>query len=180
MIEHIFGKEINRVQCPDRELYKNRDLTYSLDKVFALPEMQTQWKKTAGASMTTAEHSFISLQNLPGAGPLTDWIVAQMSVPRKVRILNSWANRLFPGWTGYGTYHNHLDQHHVDLVGIFYVDVPTVGAQLIFLNDDGEKHYIQPTAGELIIHSASNLHSVGNHTENMVRTVFVFDTVYVD
>lgn len=172
--------QYTKVNCSDTTLYKNKDLNYSLEKVFALPEIQEKCNPKKSASLTTAGHPYLLLNTLPGAGPLTTWVLEQMSVPRKVKLVDAWSNRLFPGWTAQGQTHNHQDSHHVDLVGIFYVDVPKKGAELIFVDGDGTREVIQPVAGDLIIHDASIHHTVGDHRERMVRTVCVFDTVYID
>jgi hypothetical protein len=171
---------IVRIQCPDENLYKNKDLTRSLDKVFALPEMQIAWKGSFSKSLTTSGHPLLSPTHLPGAGTLVEWIISEMSKPRPVKIIGSWANRILPGWTGHGQSHNHLGQHHVDLVGIFYVNVPKTGAELICLDEDKNENRIQPAIGELVIHDAYMFHRVGNHMEDIVRTALVFDTVYID
>jgi len=171
--------DYTKVHCADTNLYKNKELTHSLDKVFALPEIHKKCNPTKSASLTTAGHPYISLHNLPGAGPLVEWVIDQMSIPKPVKLIDSWSNRLFPGWTARGQAHNHISDHHVDCIGIFYVDVPTKGAELIFL-DDGNKIVIQPESGDLVIHSASIMHTVGDHRENMIRTVLVFDTVYIN
>jgi hypothetical protein len=188
-IEKAFGNNFKRVNCPTSEFYKNQELTNSLDRVFSLPEVKKfdfSRDSQEGTGLTFSDHPYLSLANLPGAHDLVSWVSTQLG---NVKFVRSWANRIFQGCQG--RIHNHLGYGKVDIVGIFYADVPTTGAELIIVNggETGKTHLdyneqalyrIQPQQGELIIHDPSIFHTVGKHTENMTRTVFVFDAIYTD
>jgi hypothetical protein len=175
---NTFVPSITRIQCPNINFYKNKDLNDSLDRVFNLPEIKLKNASRGsqdGHGLSFAGHPYLSLEHLPGSQELINWIREQINAPISFR--RSWANRIFKGCKG--VLHNHITYGHIDIVGIFYVDVPTTGAELIFVNDSGEEYHINPSPGELILHDPAINHTVGEHTEDMVRTVFVFDIVYV-
>jgi hypothetical protein len=189
----IFEHAISRIQCPDVELYKNAELTNSVNCVFNLPEV-TKFNGSQGSQdgngLSFVNHPYLSLEHLPGAGPLMKWVAEQMIANTEhtgITFVRSWANRIFKNCKG--MLHNHLGYGHVDITGILYVDVPDHGAELIFVRDGetGKSHldyapkdryYIQPIQGELILHDSAVFHTVGQHVVDMTRTVFVFDAVY--
>jgi hypothetical protein len=174
---NTFVPSITRIQCPNINFYKNKELTDSLDRVFDLPEIKLKNASRGsqdGHGLSFAGHPYLSLEHLPGSQELINWIREQIDTP--ISFKRSWANRIFKGCRG--KLHNHTTYGHADLVAILYVDVPTTGAELIFVNDAGEEYKVQPKSGELIIHDPHINHTVGEHTEDMVRTVFVFDIVY--
>jgi hypothetical protein len=193
IVENIFGHKIYRIQCPDMDLYKNTELTASVNRVFELPEVKkfnSNRGSQDGNGLTFVDHPYLSLEHLPGATPLMKWIASQMILNTDrtgVTFVRSWANRIFKDCTG--ILHNHHGYGHVDITGILYVDVPDYGAELIFVRDGeigkshldyalGDRHYLQPKPGELILHDSAVFHTVGQHVVNMNRTVFVFDAVY--
>jgi hypothetical protein len=193
IIENIFGHDIIRIQCTDSELYRNAELTASVNQVFELPEVKkfnSSRGSQDGHGLTFVDHPYLSLQNLPGANPLMKWIAEQMIVDTKhkdVTFVRSWANRIFKDCTG--ILHNHHGYGHVDVTGILYVDVPDHGAELIFVRDgepgkshldyaSEDRYFLQPKPGELILHDSAIFHTVGQHVVDMTRTVFVFDAVY--
>jgi Putative 2OG-Fe(II) oxygenase len=199
-IENVFGHNIVRINCPNIELYKNQELTESLDAVFNLPEIKNiDYARGSqdGYGLTFSDHPYLSLVNLPGAQNLAIWIKDSFISAKElldldnsgndIKFVKSWSNRIFQGCGG--RIHNHKGFRPVDVVGILYVDVPSTGAELVFVNngesgkthldyDSSDLYYLQPTPGELIIHNSSIYHTITRHTEDMVRTVFVFDAIY--
>ena len=193
IVENIFGHKIYRIQCTDNNLYRNAELTASVDRVFDLPEIKKfngNRGSQNGNGLTFVDHPYLSLEHLPGASSLMEWVAVQMIVNTDhtgVTFVRSWANRIFKDCTG--ILHNHHGYGHVDVTGILYVDVPDHGAELIFVRDGeiGKSHldyaiedryYLQPKPGELILHDSAIFHTVGQHVVDMTRTVFVFDAVY--
>lgn len=195
-IEKVFGKDVVRIQCNDTEVYKNAELTRSLDQIFELPEVKKfdySRDSQVGTGLSFSDHRYLSLVNLPGAKLLTKWVAEQALAVNPghtgVKFVRSWSNRIFQGCMG--RLHNHDTYSPLDIVGVLYVDVPATGGELIFVNngengkthldyEPSDLHYIQPQQGELILHDASIYHTVGQHTEDMMRTVFVFDINYTD
>lgn len=193
-IENVFGHKVIRIQCNNIEVYKNKELTRSLDQIFNLPEVKKfdySRDSQVGTGLSFSDHKYLSLVNLPGSKHLVEWVTEQMLSIRPehtgVKFVRSWSNRIFQGCMG--RLHNHATYSPLDLVAVLYVDVPTTGGELVFVNggEDGKTHldydptdlyYIQPKQGELIIHDASVYHTVATHTEDMMRTVFVFDIDY--
>jgi hypothetical protein len=193
IIENIFGHTICRIQCTDVELYKNAELTASINRVFELPEVKKfngSQGSQDGNGLSFVNHPYLTLEHLPGAKPLMKWVAGQMLASNnhsEVTFIRSWANRIFKDCKG--MLHNHLGYGQVDITGILYVDVPDHGAELIFVRngETGKSHldyapedryYLQPKPGELILHDSAVFHTVGQHVVDMTRTVFVFDAVY--
>lgn len=193
-IEKVFGHDIIRIKCPNTEFYKNKELTSSLDRIFDLPEIKKfnySRENQNGNGLTFSDHPYLRLTNLPGAQRLAGWVANMMLDAHPdgggIDFIRSWSNRIFQGCSG--RVHNHLGYGHVDIVGIFYVDVPTTGAELVFVKngekgkthldyDPADLYYITPNQGELILHDPGLYHTVAEHTEDITRTVFVFDAVY--
>jgi hypothetical protein len=193
IVENIFGHKIYRIQCTDSNLYRNAELTASVDRVFDLPEIKKfngNRGSQNGNGLTFVDHPYLSLEHLPGSKPLMDWVARQIIANTDrtgITFVRSWANRIFKDCTG--ILHNHHGYGHVDITGILYVDVPDHGAELIFVKggEIGKSHldyapedryYLQPKQGELILHDSTIFHTVGQHVVDMTRTVFVFDAVY--
>jgi hypothetical protein len=193
IVENIFGHKIYRIQCTDSNLYRNAELTASVDRVFDLPEIKKfngNRGSQNGNGLTFVDHPYLSLEHLPGSKPLMDWVARQIIANTDrtgITFVRSWANRIFKDCTG--ILHNHHGYGHVDITGLLYVDVPDHGAELIFVKggEIGKSHldyapedryYLQPKQGELILHDSTIFHTVGQHVVDMTRTVFVFDAVY--
>lgn len=169
IIENVFDSAIVRIQCQNEELYRNEDLTKSVDHVLNMPTVKNRKRNDKGDShkgngLTSVGQSYLDLIHLPGASNLTNWITEQfllvhkqLGVDKEVKSVyykRSWANRLFRD--GQGLCHNHvkLDEYmsemtqyspenfRPDAVGIFYVDVPEGSSDLVFIRNGKADTYI--------------------------------------
>ena len=72
-----------------------------------------------------------------------------------------------------------------DIVGIFYVDNPENGSQLVFVDKDfigalpsdipeSNKQYINTNSGDLIMHGPHVRHAVSEHKNSKPRICFVY------
>jgi hypothetical protein len=169
IIQNVFDSTIVRIQCQNEELYRNEDLTKSVDHVLNMPTVKNRKRNDKGDShkgngLTSVGQSYLDLIHLPGASNLTNWITEQfllvhkqLGVDKEVKSVyykRSWANRLFRD--GQGLCHNHvkLDEYmsemtqyspenfRPDAVGIFYVDVPEGSSDLVFIRNGKADTYI--------------------------------------
>ena len=170
IIENVFGDFIIKSQCKNVDLYKNEELTKTINNVFNFPKIQNRDRTLKGdshkgAGLTTVSETYLSLVHLPGFNNLTSWITEQFLLAKEplgldkkgneVYYKRSWANRLFFG--GHGLCHNHTkvdnyisnltDYTNVnfkpDAVGIFYVDVPENSSNLVFIKDGRPETWIE-------------------------------------
>jgi hypothetical protein len=116
----------------------------------------------------------------------------------------SWANRMARG--AFGDVHQHVkidnyialtgyesEDFCPDAVGILYIDTPPGSSNLVFVeNAEGitdqpveyfqgreDMFWLNPRAGDLVIHSPAVWHGVSKHNSDLHRNVFVFDIDYV-
>lgn len=169
IVETIFDYKIVRIQCDDEYLYRNEDLTKSVNYVLKLPSVTTRKRNLNGDShrgfgYTTVGQPYLDLIYLPGASKLTQWITAQLlsvqeifefSGSTGVNYKRSWANRLLKD--GHGLCHNHVkldaymsemtdytnENFKPDAVAIFYVDVPENSSDLVFIRNGKDNTYIE-------------------------------------
>lgn len=161
-VENVFGQPIVRIPCDDDELYRNEDLTKSVNKVLNLPVVKNRIRRERGDSHVGGGYSsvgqmYLPIIHLPGAAGITAWVSNSMLAARKllgidkpansVSYKRSWANRMLKGAQGKCHRHLVLDNYMAkntdypaenftpDVVGIFYVDVPPGSADLIFIRN---------------------------------------------
>lgn len=197
-IEQTFGRTIVRIQCSDPELYKNKELVDSVNRVFDLDEIKNfkyDGHSQVGQGLSFCQHPYLFLNHLPGAGPLTDWITksflsAQSHLGKTgstVEYKRAWGNRIFKDCEGRS--HTHQGPIKLDAVGIFYTQVPENSSDLVILKHgpdgkihsdfiDEEKYFISPKEGELIIHDPFVPHTITKHNNTVPRSCFVYDIVY--
>jgi hypothetical protein len=160
--ENVFGNPVIRITCPDENLYKNSDLTKSINRVLNLPEVKFRQKAPRGDShvgggMTSVGQTYLQVIHLPGAQDLTQWITDQLLLVKDhlnidkhattVSYKRAWANRMFKGSQGKCHRHVELDSYmaeytdlssenfRADIVAIFYLDVPENSSNLVFIRD---------------------------------------------
>jgi hypothetical protein len=165
-IENVFGDSIVKIQCDDVEIYKNKELTKSVNQMFESSMVKNRLRdgegdSHKGAGLTTVGQPY-GIIDLPGSFDLKEWLIKQFLLVKEplkkygadVKFKRSWANRLFLG--GQGMCHNHtkLDNYMNDLtkyeredfcpdaVGILYVDVPENSSNLVFVRDGKEDTYL--------------------------------------
>jgi hypothetical protein len=169
IIQNVFDYTIVRIQCENEELYRNEDLTKSVNHVLNMPSVVNRKRENKGDShkgpgSTTVGQPYLDLIHLPGASNLTNWITKQFLLVHKqlgidkeiksVYYKRSWANRLLK--SSQGLCHNHVKVDNYlaevtgytnqnfkpDAVGIFYVDVPEGSSDLVFIRNGKADTYI--------------------------------------
>ena len=111
-----------------------------------------------------------------------------------VEFYKTWANKIYRNHYKI-TAHRHqilTNPLQYEMVCVFYYEAPERSADLIIVKEhdninnstantwesyprDSRLH-IRPTAGMLICHSSTTLHTVGTHDNDLPRTCFVFET----
>jgi len=161
-VENVFGSTIVRVQCTDDSLYRNSDLTKSINRVLNLPEVKFRVKAPRGDShvgggMTSVGQTYLQVIHLPGAQPLTQWVSEQILLAKNTFGINklgtsvsykrAWTNRMVKGSQGKCHRHIELDSYmaeytdlssenfRADVVAIFYLDVPENSSNLVFIKN---------------------------------------------
>ena len=167
--EDVFGFSVVRINCEDETVYKNEELTKSVNFVFNSTRVTYRDRTQKGDShkgggLTTASESYLSIVELPGAQPLKKWVSEQFLKAKdtmgcsdkgnSIYFKRSWANRLYRG--GHGLVHNHAKidnfisemtdyarkDFNPDAVGILYVDVPESSSNLVFVNNGRSQTWI--------------------------------------
>jgi hypothetical protein len=163
-VQTIFGHKVIKIQCEDKDIYKNKLLTDSVNMVFKSPVVINRVRQTIGDShkgggMTSVGQPY-PLIDLPGASKMKEWLTEQfLSVKdelghshkgNSVKFKRSWANRMAKG--AYGDVHQHVKIDNYmsnltgysqegfcpDAVGILYVNVPPDSSNLVLVKDGRE------------------------------------------
>lgn len=189
-IQTVFGHKLFLSKCPDEILYKNDTIKESIEKVYAIPEVQDKVDVSQKGRALTSVGLKLHIAKLPGMENLMQWIGSQIQeVAKELNLTGSqiamprgWTNRMFRDCEG--RCHTHPLQ--ADGVVIFYYQVPENSAELVLIDSgtDGseyhdyppeKKHHIVPTEGQLIIHHPSIPHAVSRHNSDDPRTCFIFE-----
>jgi len=189
-VQVIFGQKIFLSKCPDESFYKNKTLQESIENVYSMPEVQDKVDTSQKGQALTSVGASSNIATLPGIELLMQWIYSQilevakeLNVPvSQLVITRGWTNRMFKDCEG----RCHTHPSDVNGVVIFYYQVPENSANLVLIEDGvngteyhdypaEKKHYIVPTAGQLVIHHPSMPHAVSCHSSDDPRTCFIFE-----
>ena len=196
---NIFGHTLYTTHCDHSDYYTNKDLAYSVDKIFSLPEIQNRtrgakWDSHYGEGETSEILPSLGPANVPGGEQITAWVMEQCSqvLGKPVQVNRSWMNRLNTGSQGRCHRHVAMGQSGLDitpdLVAIFYVNNPPGGSKLVIVDQgvagelpsnipETNKQYIEPKTGDLIMHGADVWHAVSEHCAEEPRICFVYQLV---
>jgi hypothetical protein len=198
IVQQVFNRKVVRFQCEAEEVYKNKNFLQNLDRLFDHPSirdnvsMEQNGKNTARTTVGTA---VIPPLQLPGGENLQKWIYDKLFeassefvdfVPKKIEFIRTWANRMFVGCEG--ATHHHKGKNHG--VGVFYVNIPTNGSDLVFVRDgvymsciseysSDDIVFAQTKTGELVLHDPVISHAISEHKNNEPRTCIVFEFKYI-
>jgi hypothetical protein len=188
---NIFGQEIIKVHCDNKDIYTNEILVSSVKTIFNLPVIKNRkrgddWDSHYGEGETTEIVPYLGPAYIPGSEKLTEWVTTQVnSIYGNSKITRSWMNRLLEG--SQGRCHNHYNTQlgSPDIVAIFYIDNPENGSQLVIIDKDytgilpsdipeSNKQYIPTISGDLIMHGPNIWHAVSEHKNSKPRICFVY------
>ncbi|MBT1443504.1 hypothetical protein KJI95_03075 [Shewanella sp. JM162201] len=108
---------------------------------------------------------------------------------RKFKFHRVWANEMSKGCEAVAHRHASRDWVIPHMVAIFYVDVPANGADLVFLDEDGDEmrlgsltsfslsqqYRLQSRRGRLICHDAKQLHATTIHESDLPRRCIIIE-----
>jgi Putative 2OG-Fe(II) oxygenase len=192
---NIFDHTVIVGHCDHVYYFNNTDLNSSVTSIFNLSEIKNRvrgadWDSHVGEGLTSEIIPYLGPANVPGSKDLTAWITQRVRDALqvdKVTILKSWMNRMDFG--SQGRCHNHISldgsEPTPDLVGIFYVNNPKNGSNLVLIKDgipgalhsefeEFNKFYITPKTGDLILHRPGIWHAVTEQNSNESRICFVY------
>jgi hypothetical protein len=195
-VEHVFNRKIIRFQCDEVEFYTNENFLHNLNRLFNHPAMRdTVSNEQVGDAQTTVGKNFLLPLKLPGAENLERWIHERLMeaaphfvdfTPTSIQFVRTWTNKMFRGCEGQT--HNHRGPNHG--VGVFYVNIPENGSDLVFVRDGvymtkisdyaiGDVVFAGTRTGELVLHDTEISHAVSEHDNDEPRICIVVEFTYI-
>lgn len=143
----IFNRPVYRFHCDNEELYTNRMLMNSVDRLLDLPLIQNRtrgllYDSCYGEVLTSAGNEMSDIENLPGAGRLIEWITTQLLLTspgsKTVKFKRTWCNKMFKDSEGLVHAHVHPDlpDPGIDFVSIFYLQSTAEYGNLVIVDCD--------------------------------------------
>lgn len=195
----IFNGTIYRFHCDKTELYTNRMLLDSVDRLLDLPEIQNRtrgllYDSCYGEILTSAGNSMSDIENLPGAGRLISWITEQLLLTspgsKTVKFTRTWCNKMFKDSEGLVHAHVHPDvpKTDIDFVAIFYLQSTGEYGNLVIVDCDefntrvhtypeDKKVALECVSGDLVVHDKFVHHGISVVGETP-RLIFAFEGVF--
>lgn len=195
-VESVFNRTIVRFQCEEKDFYTNENFLQNIDKLFMHPSMRNNIsKEQIGEAQTTVGKDFLLPLKLPGAENLEQWIHDKIIeaaphfvdfIPSNVEYVRTWTNRMFRGCEG--KTHHHKGPNHG--IGVFYVDIPENGSDLVFVRDGvdwsrisdystDDMVFANTQTGELVLHDVEIAHAVSEHNNDKPRICIVMEFKYI-
>jgi hypothetical protein len=197
-IQEVFDRKVVRFQCEDASIYKNKKFLENLNMLFDHPAVRKNKAPRERAGHGTSTVGLESLQPLrfPESIPLKNWIDARIMesyihfvdfIPSGIKYFRNWTNKIFKD--AQVSVHDHAHKS-VDGVGIFYVNLPDNGADLVFIKDGADlttvdnyspADIVQVNArdGELVLHDPTILHTTTKHNNEEPRICIVIEFEYI-
>jgi hypothetical protein len=195
----IFGHPIYRFHCNQTELYTNRMLLDSVDRLLDLPEIQNRtrgllYDSCYGEILTSAGNEMSDIENLPGARRLVEWITNQLLLTspssKTVEFTRTWCNKMFKDSEGLVHAHIHPDvpKTDIDFVAIFYLQSTEEYGNLVIVdcNDfntrvqeypEDKKISLPCVSGDLIVHDKFVHHGI-TAVGKTPRLIFAFEGTF--
>jgi hypothetical protein len=195
----IFNRVIHRFHCDQPDLYTNRMLLDSVDRLLDLPEIQNRtrgllYDSCYGEILTSAGNSMSDIENLPGANRLITWISEQLlkTSPKSktLEFTRTWCNKMFKDSEGLVHAHVHPDvpKTDIDFVAIFYLQSTSDYGNLVIVDCDDfntrlheysedKKIALPCVSGDLIVHDKFTHHGISAVGETP-RLIFAFEGVF--
>jgi hypothetical protein len=198
IVQNVFDRKVVRFQCEDETFYKNEEFLKNINETFEHPSLTSSGGAVAeriGHAPSTVGKYFLRPLMLPGSEQLKKWIDDRILeaathfvdfIPRNIEYVRNWSNKMYK--ESEGLVHRHKGSP--DGVGIFYVNIPENGGDLVFIRDGAYLTRIEDfapedivfagtNAGELVLHDPSILHSVSKHNNDEPRICIVVEFKYI-
>jgi len=202
MIIPVFNSQIAVYQFDQMELYgPGTPFASKVDDYFN-DELFAQNKPAEGTGKTITSLGYAQLRPLKKAfdfdnNTLGKWIDSTimqgahdigLKPQEPFTLTRSWGNRMYQHASI--RCHAHL-LPGCHIVGVFYYEVPSQGADIVFVNDRTQNvelsHYpessrfrVSPKPGMLICHSPWLAHGTDAHLSDQVRTCFVYEGTFLN
>jgi hypothetical protein len=200
MITHtIFDHTVYKFHCENKELYTNRMLMNSIDRLLDLWTVQNRvlgsyYDSCYGEILTSAGNEMSDIENLPGAGRLIEWITKQLLLTspgsKTVKFKRTWCNKMFKDSEGLVHAHTHPDlpDPGIDFVSIFYLQSTAEYGNLTIVDCDDfntrvheypeHKRVALPcVSGDFIVHDKFVHHGITAVGKDP-RLIFAFEGVF--
>jgi hypothetical protein len=195
-VESVFNRTIVRFQCEDKDFYSNENFLQNINRLFTHPSMRDNVsQEQIGEAQTTVGKNFLLPLKLPGAENLERWIHERLFeaaphfvdfTPSKIEFIRTWTNRMFR-WCEGQTHHHRGPNHGI---GVFYVNIPENGSDLVFVRDGvawtriadyspDDVVFAGTKTGELVLHDNEIAHAVSEHNNDEPRVCIVMEFKYI-
>lgn len=195
----IFNRPVYRFHCNNEELYTNRMLMNSVDRLLDLPLIQNRtrgllYDSCYGEVLTSAGNEMSDIENLPGAGRLMEWVTTQLLLTnpgsKTVKFKRTWCNKMFKDSEGLVHAHVHPDlpDPGIDFVSIFYLQSTAEYGNLVMVDCDDfntrvheypedKKVALKCISGDFIVHDKFFHHGISAVGEEP-RLIFALEGTF--
>ena len=195
----IFNRPVYRFHCNNEELYTNRMLMNSVDRLLDLPLIQNRtrgllYDSCYGEVLTSAGNEMSDIENLPGAGRLMEWVTTQLLLTnpgsKTVKFKRTWCNKMFKDSEGLVHAHVHPDlpDPGIDFVSIFYLQSTAEYGNLVIVDCDDfntrvheypedKKVALKCISGDFIVHDKFFHHGISAVGEEP-RLIFALEGTF--
>ena len=197
IVNTIFGYPVYKFHCDNPEIYQNKQLVNSIERMLELPfvhdrEQGNKYDSAVGEVLTTAGNEYSDLTLTPGSSQLVTWITEQVLKTRagttSVKYTRSWLNKMFKESEGLVHAHMHPDftNNSTEFVAIFYINTSIDSATLTIVKDGEfnkpytdypaeQQHLLPCISGDLLIHPPAVFHGVTRHLLDEPRICVVLE-----
>ena len=195
MLLEVFNQRIlvkNNLNL-DLFLPYEKEFKYQLDNLVLQPNFASYvTSEQTGNARTTVNEPYRSVRTLRGVYFLMSslypyFIEAKEQVlgdtSTYLRFGRAWVNYMFKGCGGYAHTHNPRES---DLVGIFYMSVPSGSGELVIIDseltgvhekqiDASKKYNIKPTQHSFVCHTSTVNHAITDHQSDEDRISIIIE-----
>lgn len=191
----VFNYKVARTHCNDSLIYKSKEITQGLDKLFSDPNLCPCLDDQNGEGVSTFRlEDYFLFKDVDGIEPFKKWFEEQaleisdyFGKPNAtgVTYFRAWTNKIYKGCSG--NVHDHDPDS--DAMAVFYPLAPEGSADFGFVKD-GWAHarnneiaienlaWQNVEEGDLIFHETNAWHTVSEHQSDTPRIVFVIEFSY--
>ncbi|MCJ8294482.1 MAG: putative 2OG-Fe(II) oxygenase [Colwellia sp.] len=209
MLQPVFNTNVCIYDFESAENFVGKEkLDIALDELFLLPQVLEKPNiidAKDGRSLSSVhlyDKHIVDLLDINNSS-IGRWIIEKIFLSaihlgydehrdiRKMKFNRTWANRMYQNCNALAHRHAFDESVIPHLVCIYYYDVPAESADLIFIDDDGDKqnlrgnqyfeydeekqHRIKTQNGRLVCHDAKFLHATSIHKSELPRTCLIIE-----
>jgi hypothetical protein len=190
-----FDYKLARTHCDDAEIYKSKQITDGLDKLFGNRDLNPCLEDQNGKGISTFRvPGYFLFDDVDGIDPFQKWFEEQAleiaeyfghANATGVTYFRAWTNKIWKGCSG--NVHDHDPNSHA--MAVFYPLAPEGSADFGLVKDgwahaknneipDGNIAWQHIREGDCLFHETRAWHTVSEHTSEDPRIVFVIEFSY--